>query len=219
MVKRILTIVFLTFLLIFCVLACLCDYPRNITFSCSKQKNICTYSGSNLFKHKVVKTIEFDKIKKSQIVEKISEKDDDISSHSYLISPTQYYYYEWTVYYNNNGKTDELVVFRTSDYEGGPAYESLDKEYRYYVDVTRIFNSFLEDKSKSRISVPEYSDNRAKEQDFWMSIFVMSFNLTYILCYTYIIIYFIIIALEQFVPEGKIKQILKYICKKLDSFL
>lgn len=219
MEKRILTIMFLTFILISCVLTCLYDYPRHVTFSCSKQENICTYSSFNLFKHKEVKTIEFDKIIKAQILQNTYEKTDYIGSNSYVVSPTLSYYYNWVVYYNNNGKTDELIVFRTSDYEAGPAYKSLDKEYRYYVDANKMFNTFIEDKSKSRIYIPEYSNNSAKEQDFWTAIFIIAFNLTLALCVTYIIIIFIIGTLEEYMPEGKIKQILKYIDEKLTFFL
>lgn len=215
MVKRVLTGIFSIFLLIFCILFCLFDYPRNVTFSCSKQENLCTYSSSSLFKHKMTETIEFDKITKSQIVQNVAEKCNDISRYS---SPTQYYYYNWVVYYKNKGKVDELIVFRTSDYEYGPAYESLDKEYRYYVDLTKMFNAFLEDKSKSRIYIPEYPNNIAKEQDFWMSVFVVAVVLTQIICYAYLIIFFVIGALAQYMPEGKIKRILEYIYEKLDFF-
>lgn len=216
MVKRILTFLFVIFLLFFCVLTYLMDYPRNITFSCSKKENVCTYSASYLFKRKEVETIEFNKIVMSRIVQNVFEKSDDISRYA---TSTLSYNYDWVVYYRDNGKIEKFNVFRTSDYESSPAYELLDKEYRYYVDLTKMFNSFLEDKSKSSIYIPEYSDNSAKEQDFWRLIFIASFIFAQAFVYAYIIIGLAIAGLEGCMPEGKIKQILKYIAEKLTSWL
>jgi len=216
MVKRVLITILLIFLLSFCVLACLGDYPRDVTFSCSKRKNICTYSSSTyLFKRKSVETIEFDKIIKSYVKKNISIRNEDISSKSYLASPTTYYYYDWIIYYKNNGKIDTFAVFRTSEYESAPAYELLDEEYRYYLDTTKVFNSFLEDNSKYSIYIPEYSDNSAKERDFWWGVFIYSIMLTQIILYTYMFILCLFDTLERWLPEGKIKQILTCIGDKL----
>lgn len=207
MVKRVLIILILIFLLIFCTLVFLFDESRDVTLSCSKRENICTKSSSTyIFKRKSVETIQFDKIIMSRIIQNVSTKLEDPTR--YANSPTTYYYYDWNVYYKNNGTVEKLPVFRTSKYDSSPAYEELDKEYRYYLDTTKLFNSFLNDKSKYSLYIPEYPDNSAKERDFWMERFILSIILTQVIFYTYLIILFAVGGLESLLPEGKIKKIL-----------
>lgn len=176
----------LIFIVVFCVLYCLLDYPRNVTFSCSKNTNSCTYSSYNLFRYKSVKTIVFDKISKSGVEQQHSLK---LQFSRRMFYPMVYYYYDWIIYYDNNGTLEKLNVFRTSDYEKAEMLSDYDVEYRYLLDITRIFNDFMEDNSKFNIFIPEDNSSKAKEMDYLLKITNYAFVLSLIFIVAAIVLF------------------------------
>ncbi len=168
------------FLVIFMGLLFVFLPDNNITFLCTRQDNLCTLSSYNIFHYKHVENIEFDKILRSGVEKESGEKIESIGRHRAYTTPA--YYYNWVIYYNNNGKADKLIVFQSSMYED----KLYNNEYRYYEDVSQIFNAFLEDKTKFRIFIPEYDSNKKKILDYSIQLFFAAFMITMILLYTYI---------------------------------
>ncbi len=174
------------------------DYPGTTEFVCSRPKNICTLSSANVFGYKFTDTIQFDKIINTDIEEESSSKHTAGTKYS----SHKYYYYNWVAYYNDNGAVEKFPIFRTTDYEYHPADKLYDRQYRYFEDVKRLFNGFLEDKSKSRFYAPIYESKLVKKT-FWEDIFYTTFVLAGMLVMLYLVILFID-------PASLFKEIIKF---------
>ncbi len=174
--------ILIIFLVIFIGLLFVFLPDNNITFLCTRQDNLCTLSSYNIFHYKHVESIEFDKILRSGVEKESSEKIESIGRYRAYTTPA--YYCNWVIYYDNNGKTDKWVVFQSSMYED----KLYNTEYRYYEDVSQIFNAFLEDKTKSRIFIPEYDSNNKKILDYSIQLFFAALMITYILLNIFLVI-------------------------------
>ena len=80
-------------------------------------------------------------------------------------------------------------MFRTSDYEKAEMLSDYDGEYRYLLDITGIFNDFMEDNSKFNIFIPEDNSSKAKEMDYLLKITNYAFVLSLIFIVVAIILF------------------------------
>lgn len=133
------------------------EYPGKTSFNCYKSNNICELSYQNVFGHKFCDTVELDKIQKAVLEEQQEERS---RSTRYTVRKYLVYVYSLNLYYNNSGKSDIFRIYKSTDYEYGPAGK-YDREVEYYKDTVQEFNLFLKDNYQTNFRAYDYKGKNA----------------------------------------------------------